>query len=273
MAAGKGLNPKEGRMPVPHLSASRRVMGKAVPLLFGLALLQGASAFAQDAAPDKPETPEAAAARLADSYQLTNADGDRTCPVALAGKPVRPAGGRSESVHLFTVEIDRAACARQITFAADIAAWSPGPGDSIRLHAASGKLVAEFTEGVGGTWEALRDNDGVYFLVNPRLADPGTLAKPADLFGLWKLSANPDAPGCTVMFAEHPLPGGDYPLGPDDACAALFGDVAPERWRIDAGDLVLIAADGEQLRFAVQEDGSWSKVPEDRRPLLLSRTP
>ncbi|MCB4770705.1 protease inhibitor Inh/omp19 family protein [Ancylobacter sp. Lp-2] len=249
-------------------------------LLAGLGGLFAATppAVAQDATtkeapePDTaPETPATVARRLADAYQLTNADGDRICPLRLAAKPARAPAGIGHP--LFAVELDRPACAEQITFAADIASWSPGPGDSIRLHAASGKLVAEFTEGAGGSWEALRERDGVYFLVNPRLVQAAPQAQPADLFGLWRLSRGPDQPFCTVMFGEQPIGDGDYPLIPDDGCAALFGKTARERWRLDAGDLLLLGDTGEPLRFAAQEDGSWLKVPEDRTTLMLSRNP
>ncbi|MBS7545327.1 AprI/Inh family metalloprotease inhibitor [Ancylobacter oerskovii] len=218
-----------------------------------------------------PETPAQVARRLAEAYQLTNADGDRICHLTLAGKAVRPPAGVGHP--LFALSLDRAACAEQIAFAADIASWSPGPGDAIRLHAPSGRLVAEFTEGAGGAWEALRERDGVYFLINPRLAQAAPTARPADLFGLWRLSRAPDAPFCTVMFGEQPFGDGDYPLAPDAACAALFGTVSPERWRLEAGDLLLLGDKGEPLRFAAQEDGSWLKVPEDRATLMLSRSP
>lgn len=261
------------------MRSRRHTALSAALLLAGLAGATALPAAAQEtatqdaAAPAAPvqETPAQVAQRLADSYQLTNADGDRICPLALATKAVRPPAGVDHP--LFSLSLDRAACAEQITFATDIASWSPGPGDSIRLHAASGRLVAEFTEGAGGTWEALRERDGVYFLVNPRLAQAAPLAQPADLFGLWRLSRGPDTPFCTVMLDEQPFGDGDYPLAPDDGCGPLLGPLSPERWRLEAGDLLLLRDKGEPLRFAAQEDGSWLKVPEDRTPLMLSRSP
>lgn len=243
----------------------------AALLLLLAGLLPAAAQEASTPENAAPDTPAQAAQRLAEAYQLTNADGDRACPLTLTTKGVRAPASLGHP--LFALEFDRAACAGQITFAADIASWSPGPGDSIRLHATSGKLVAEFTEGAGGTWEALRERDGVYFLVNPRLAEAAPVAQPDDLFGLWRLSRGVDTPFCTLMFGEQPFGDGDYPLAPDEDCTALLGTLEPERWRLEAGDLLLLGDGGRSLRFAAQEDGSWMKVPEDRTTLILSRNP
>lgn len=228
-------------------------------------------------AQETQETTAQAAARLADTYQITNADGDRACPVSLVPKTARLTTGThltaEQRQNLFEVTLDKPGCAARIAFTSDIAAWAPGPGDSIRLYGPSGALIAEFTEGVGGTWEALRERDGVYFLVNPRLVDTTTQAQPSDVFGVWSLSRAIGTPGCTVMFGETPLANGDYPLHPDESCGKVFGAFDPERWRLDQGDLMLISPDGEHLRFAAQDEGGWSKVPEDKRPLVLHRTP
>lgn len=266
-----------------------------VPLALALlpALVPLAPATAQEAAKDGSEAAAAGeddpVARLAGAYQLTNADGDRVCPLALAPTPLPAAksqGGTAKSKeaakdankqasgapHLLTLTLDRAECAGRIPFSADIAAWSTGPGDAIRLHAASGKLIAEFTEGVGGTWEALREKDGVYFLVNPKLAAAITL-EPNQIFGTWTLSRTTDSPGCSVLLGEDALANGNYTLSPEESCAKLFGDFEPVSWQVEKGDLVLYDDDDTPMRFAVQEDGSWSKVPEDTTPLVLFHHP
>ncbi|WP_428031125.1 AprI/Inh family metalloprotease inhibitor [Ancylobacter sp.] len=206
------------------------------------------------------------AATLAADYRLTNADGDRVCPLVLSDKPEGRRGGGAER---YAVALDRAACAA-ILFSVDIASWAPGPGNSIRLHSPDGALVAEFTEGVGGTWEALREGDGVYFLVNPHLADPGLRA--ADLVGAWDLAETAGKPICRLELTDAEAGGGTFRVRLAATCPARLAAQVPERWRLDGGSLVLLGAGGDGLRFAAQEDGGWEKVPPDEgTPLLLSR--
>ena len=218
-----------------------------------LALLATAGAHAQD----KPDP-----AQLAAAYQLANADGDRVCAMTL--KP--DAAGAA-----FAITFDKAACADAIPFAGDVTAWTPGPGDSIRLLGAKGVLIAEFTEGVAGSWEALREGDGVYFLTNPSLADATKQAQPADLFGNWDVARTAGKPVCRMEFKEEASDDGSYQLALAPDCDVGIVRFGPVSWRIERGDLVLTSDQGDTLRFALQEEGGWAKVPESSRPLLLTR--
>ncbi|MCJ8144828.1 protease inhibitor Inh/omp19 family protein [Ancylobacter sp. A5.8] len=234
--------------------------------LLALAAMPQASAQSQPSATDD--------AHLVGDYQLASADGMRACPIMLSPRDLRArdtdaANFREANIHEAT--LDRAACAQMIAFSADIAGWSMGPGNAIRLHDARGSLVAEFTEGVGGTWEALRERDGVYFLVNPRLADPVEQARPDDMFGLWDVARAYGRPVCRIRLSDATVRQGAYRLDPDGGCRLLFGRFMPDRWRIERGDLVLESAAGVALRFASNEEGGFTKVPEDNRPLFLSR--
>ncbi|MDF2996674.1 MAG: hypothetical protein K0R27_2311 [Xanthobacteraceae bacterium] len=217
-----------------------------------LALSPAPTARAQD----KPDPTVLAAA-----YQLANADGDRVCPMTL--KP-DPAGAA------FAVAFDKAACGEAIPFAGDVVAWTPGPGDSIRLLGTKGALIAEFTEGVGGSWEALREGDGVYFLTNPSLAD-AKQTQPGDLYGGWDASRTAGQPVCRMEFTDESTDDGSFRLALSAGCDVGIVRFAPLAWRIERGDLVLANAKGETLRFALQEEGGWAKVPESNRPLLLTR--
>ena len=241
----------------------------AVKLLLAglLALAALLSAHAQT----PPPATEAAGddAHLVGDYQLASADGMRACPILLAARALRAPAADAPTLH--EVTLDRAACAQTIAFSVDIAGWSMGPGNAIRLHDARGALVAEFTEGVGGTWEALRERDGVYFLINPRLADPVEQARPDDMFGLWDVARAYGRPVCRIRLSDASARQGAYRLDPDGGCRLLFGRFMPDRWRIERGDLVLESAAGVALRFASNEEGGFTKVPEDSRPLFLSR--
>lgn len=259
-----------------------------IPALAAALMLAGPAALAQpfDRTQALAEPPS-----LAGAYRLSNADGDRTCSLTLLAAPLAPgkatagasgagAGGSSANrataksaagEPLSAVELDRSACAASILFAGSIAAWAPGPGNAIRLYGAEGKLVAEFTEGVGGTWEALREEDGVYFLINPQLAEETAPVQPADLVGAWELAGTGEPPACRLRLTDTAR-GDAFRLEAEPACAALLGRRLPTLWRLHTGDLLL---DGGEvpLRFVAGEDGAWTKVPEESASLTLSRAP
>ncbi|WP_018387510.1 AprI/Inh family metalloprotease inhibitor [Ancylobacter sp. FA202] len=247
------------------MRASRRLDRGAWRLGFALAMSALGVVLTDRASAQEDTAPSAGV--LAADYRLTNADGDRVCLIALSDTPLTRGRAAPER---FSLGLDRAACASAILFSVDIASWAPGPGHSIRLFGPDGALVAEFTEGVGGTWEALREGDGVYFLVNPRLADPGLHA--GDLVGAWEIAEVAGTPLCRLELTDIDGGGGTFRARLKAGCPARLVALAPDRWRLDSGSLVLLTARGEGVRFAAQEDGGWEKVPpEEGTPLLLSR--
>lgn len=257
-----------------RLSFFRRLgvtIGSVALLLLPAAALAQQKPIAQRPAVDR-SAPQGEAS-LAGKYDLASADGMRSCPLTLTERVVAPGASVGDASTLREASLDRETCGQIILFSARIVSWSPGPGHAIRLHDAQGTLVAEFTEGIDGTWEALRDRDGVYFLVNPLLAAAAEPAKPAELFGLWNLGRSVARPACRVRLSDARAQPGAYRLDPDASCHLLFGRFMPGRWRIERGDLVLESDSGNALRFAPYEEGGWAKVPEDNRPLFLTRTP
>ena len=217
--------------------------------------------------PPRPDPELAAAAqKLAGAWRLTSADGTRSCPVVL-----KPA---ASSATTFGVEINAAECSA-LSFAATVRGWAPDASGAIRLRTDDGRLVAEFTEATGGTYEALREGDGVYFLVSPAAVQMADVS-PEEMLGEWMLMRTPGSvPLCRWTLTETPAPASaGRPAGlavRGGACPGL-GDFAPAAWRIEGGNVVVNGAAGSQLlRFARQEDGSWAKTPERGRPLLLVR--
>ncbi|WAC29059.1 AprI/Inh family metalloprotease inhibitor [Ancylobacter sp. SL191] len=246
----------------------------AIGTMLGLCLMAMAGLAGAQSPEASQGVPQAVspAAELADAYQLTNADGDRICPIRLQPGVAKEGAKTPARAPHFAVELDRASCAGAILFAADIAAWGPGPGNAIRLYSAEGRLIAEFTEGVGGTWEALREKDGVYFLVNTRLAEPAATLQPRDLVGDWDVSETGGAAACRLTLTDSAT-GDAFRLTAAATCAPLLGRPLPDRWRLDGNDLLLLGAGGARLRFAAGEEAVWSKVPVEGQPLHLTRAP
>lgn len=238
-------------------------------------LLLAAPAFAQKADPSaRPSSAPAqaapqkldpavreAAARMAAPFRLASADGLRSCAFTL--KPDASGPG-------LALEFDRPACA-DIGFAAQVIAWLPDPSGSIRLLNAQGRTVAEFTEGTGGSYEALREGDGVYFLANPAVAD-GTELRPEEVVGDWDIARQAGAPVCRVTLLDAPAKGGGFRLSIANGCDAALLRFGPIAWDIEGGNILVRGEGGASvIRFARQEDGGWARTPERGRPLVMTR--
>ncbi len=125
-----------------------------ISVLLILLLAFGGPAAAQAPNPvapaEGPVIPDAKT--LAASYELASAAGDRKCPMTLDVKPAGPG---------FTLNYSKTACLPLFGFLNETVAWVPGIAGAIRFVNAAKRTVTEFTEGVGGKYEALREGDGV----------------------------------------------------------------------------------------------------------------
>ncbi len=210
----------------------------------------------------KPVDPalRAEAERRAGALTLASADGERTCPLVLKATPTGPG---------FAVTFETGGCAA-IAFVAEVVAWVPDASGAIRLISAQGRTVAEFTEGAAGTYEALRDGDGVYFLATPA-ALQADVVHAEELLGEWDLSRVAGTPLCRWSFTDAPVAGG-FAVKVAPGCEAGLAAFSPAAWHLEGSNvLVASGAGASTLRFARQEDGGWGKVPERGRPLLMSR--
>jgi hypothetical protein len=216
------------------------------------------SAAAQQAAKPDPEAVRA----LAANYELTNADGDRKCPMTLDAKPAGP---------VLALVFDRPACVALFAFLSDVAGWLPGPAGSIRFMRANARPVLEFTEGVGGTYEGIREGDAVYFLTNLQYSDPADAPQFADLLGDWNLSRPGGAAICRISLTDEPAANESFAARVDANCDATITRFGPVAWRLERGDVLLLARNGDKLRFGRQEGGDWMKIPDTPRPLMMSR--
>lgn len=202
------------------------------------------------------------AARLAGPFRLTSADGERRCDLTLTSEPAGTGLG---------VQIAEGACPA-IAFTAQVTAWVPDSSGSIRLLNAHGGLVAEFTEATGGSYEALREGDGVYFLGPPTASDR-LAATPEEVMGDWLLSREAGgAPVCRWTFEETRAAGGRFQIQTGPNCDESLTRFGAATWELSGGNiLVRGVSSGTTIRFARQDDGTWARVPEGSRPLLMTR--
>lgn len=240
-------------------------------------LLAPASAFAERSDPPAGGTPRPApaapapkldpavreaAARIAAPFRLASADGSRSCAMAL----------RTETAGTgLALEFDRSACA-VIGFVGQVVAWLPDPSGSIRLINAQGRTVLEFTEATGGSYEALREGEGVFFLTNPATADTAEL-RTEEVVGEWDLARQAGTPPvCRWSLLDAPARGGGFRLSVAAGCDAALLRFGPSAWDIEGGNILIRGEGGASvIRFARQEDGGWARTPERGRPLLMIR--
>ncbi len=235
-----------------------RVMRKLYLPLFAF-LLFASFAHAQTPSPGKPDP--AAIRALAVNYELSSADGTRKCQVGLDARAV----GAS-----FALNMNRQACASMFGFINEVSGWQPGVAGAILLVAQNGRAVAEFTEGVGGVYEALREGDGVYFLANLQFVDPASRVQAADIFGDWNFSRPGGGAICSATLTNEVAGEELFAIRLQPKCDPSIERFAPVAWKIQRGDLLLLSAQGETLRFE-RQDGIWNKVPDKPRPLVMTR--
>jgi hypothetical protein len=238
---------------------------RAHSLVFLIGLALTTPAIAQTMAPEgKPDPADIRS--LAANYELTNADATLKCVITLDTKPA----GRG-----LYLGYDRTICNPRFGFLGEVTAWLPGVAGAILMIAPDGRIVSEFTEGVGGVYEAIRENDGVYFFANLQFVDPSERVQTSDLIGTWNLSRidNPKDPPktCAVTLTDEVAGDQLYNLRVLPQCDAAIVQAGMESWQLERGDIVLRARNGEALRFEKSDANNWIKVPEKPRPMTLSR--
>lgn len=202
---------------------------------------------------------------LASNYQLADALGERRCPMVLDTKSA-PGG--------YALSFDRPACRAAFAHLADVAAWQPAPAGGINFVTAKGVVITEFTEGVGGVYEAIRDNDGVYFLTNLRIADTNE-TKIEDIAGEWNLS-RPDGPTiCKLTLTKEVAGSNRFVIRVVPGCDGAITAFGPVSWQLSNGDIVLFSKEGDVIRLGRNEEGVWARVPDQKqsrpRPLQMTR--
>lgn len=235
---------------------------RAYSLVFLIGLALAAPATAQVMAPvGKPDPIEVR--NLAANYELTNADASLACLITLETKTA----GRG-----LYLDYDRSRCNSRFGFLGEVSAWLPGIAGAILLIASDGRIVTEFTEGVGGVYEAIRENDGVYFFANLQFVDPSERVQIADLYGEWMLSRPSGPEICRITLSDEVAGDELFVMRIQSECDPVIVQLGLSTWQLQRGDIVLRSNNGESLRFERHEGDIWSKIPEKPQPLTLSRT-
>jgi hypothetical protein len=209
-------------------------------------------------AQDKPVSQAEAVKALAGSYEMSNADRDKTCMLTL--KADSGPGG-------FRLDFDRAGCTAAFPPMKDVAAWTL-VNDAIRLTDARGRIAFEFTEVEDGMYESLRAGQPLTFLQNAAIAKEAVRTSD-QMSGEWNVVRSAGTPICTLTLSTTPF-AGDFAVQVKPGCDAVITRFAPSMWQMDRGELLLKSARGQTWRFE-DANGAWQRVPTDRDPIMLTR--
>ena len=210
-------------------------------------------ALAQDASTLKKE--------MIGQWELSTTERSKTCVVTLKGDTV-PQGNK--------LELEKG-CAAALPFTKDITAWSiKGLGDIVRLQDGAGGSVIDFTEVESGIFEGLRQGEGVYILQN--LAAARSLAKSMDqMIGDWAMVRGNGAVICGLTLTNTEATGDNFQVFLKPKCDPAIAAFAPNQWRLDHGQMVLMSAKGDVWQFEADDNAQWRRVPDSADPLIMMR--
>jgi hypothetical protein len=194
-------------------------------------------------------------------WELSTTERSKTCVVTLKADST-PQGMKLEL---------EPACAAALPFTRDIAAWSiKGLGDIVRLQDGAGQAVIDFTEVESGIFEGLRQGEGIYILQN--LAAARSLAKSMDqMIGDWAMVRSNGRPICGLTLTNTEASPDNFQVFLKPRCDPAVAAFNPTVWRLERGELLLMAANGEVWRFEADDNAQWRRVPDSADPLIMLR--
>lgn len=193
-------------------------------------------------------------------WELSTAERGKTCALTLKADPA----GQG-----LKLELEKG-CAEALPFTKDVASWSVRGLDIVRLQDSKGQPVIDFTEVETGIFEGLRTNEGVYILQD--LAAARSLAKSMDqMIGDWNMVRGNNRVICGLTLTNNDAGTDNFQAFLKPRCDPQVAAFAPSMWRLDRGELVLQAANGETWRFQPDDNAQWRRVPDSADPFIMVR--
>lgn len=195
------------------------------------------------------------------SWEISNADRDKSCAVTFKAEPARSG---------YKLDFD-VSCANAFPFVRDVEGWTLS-NDNVRFVDARGKAVFEFTEVESGMYEAERPGEGLYFLQNASAAP--VIRTPDQMAGEWVVMQAAKQV-CAMTLATIPVPNQESALSLriKPGCEAIVARLNFILWRMDQGELVLASAGGQSWRFEEEDTQTftWRRVPEGAGDIRMVR--
>ena len=228
---------------------SSRRLCMALTALLALALPAGA----QDASSLKKE--------MIGQWELATTDRSKTCVVTMK---------EDSTAQGLKLELEPG-CMKALPFSKDITAWSIKGLDIVRMQDAAGQPVIDFTEVESGIFEGLRTGEGVYILQN--LAAARSLAKSMDqMIGDWQMVRGKGQAICGLTLTNTEATGDNFQVFLKPKCDPAVVAFAPNQWRLERGQIILMSAAGQTWQFEADDNAQWRRVPDTADPLIMLRS-
>jgi hypothetical protein len=231
-----------------------RFRAAAIAVCVAAGVWPAAAAFAQEDA-------AAQVKGMLGQWELATAGRDRTCVVTL----------RKDAVPLgMKLDLEKG-CAEALPFTSSIASWTVKGLDIVRFQDAKGETVLDVTEVENGILEGVRSGEGVYILQG--LAAARALSKSSDqMIGDWAMVRGNGNPICglTLTNTEAGSPE-NFQVFLKPKCDPLVSRFGPVMWRLERGEMLLIAASGEVWRFGADDHAQWRRIPDSADPFIMVR--
>jgi hypothetical protein len=211
------------------------------------------SALAQDT----PAASEAASAMIG-AWEFSNADRDKICRFNF--RPETVTGG-------LKLDIDKN-CASIFPTTKDIVGWAVDNFGGLRLLNAGGNAVIELSLAEAGLYDGFDPEQGRYVLQSAAAAP---VRSAEDMVGDWAIARGTGKPVCVLTLANNPAGADALTLKVKPGCDPMVTRFAPNSWRMDQSELVLLSARGQTWRFEENDANTWQRVPESSDPVLLVR--
>ena len=211
------------------------------------------SALAQDT----PAASEAASAMIG-AWEFSNADHDKICRFNFRSETAT--GG-------YRLEIDKN-CASIFPTTKDIVGWAVDNFGGLRLLNAGGNSVIELSLAEVGLYDGFDPEQGRYVLQSAAAA---LVRSAEDMVGDWAIARGTGKPVCVLTLANTPAGADALILKVKPGCDPMVTRFAPNSWRMDQSELVLLSARGQTWRFEENDANTWQRVPESSDPVLLVR--
>jgi hypothetical protein len=208
--------------------------------------------------PQGAPTPNDAASAMIGAWEFSNADHDKICRFNFRADAV--AFGNK-------LDIDRN-CPNVFPSTKDVVAWAMDNYGNLRLLDAHGNAVIELTEVEGGMYDGFTPEEGRYIL---QTAAAAPVRSADDMVGDWAVARGTGKPICMLTLANGPAGSDGLALKIKPGCDALVTRFNPTAWRMDQGELVLLAPRGQSWQFEENDANTWQRVPESSDPILLLR--
>jgi Protease inhibitor Inh len=237
---------------------------------FLAAAIAAAPAFAQNATQSQTTqnqiTSNETFRSMIGKWEISNADHDRACQLTFKADP---------SGAWFKLDIDKA-CAAQMPELKDIAGWTVGGLDLVKLMDGRGRPVFEFSEVESGIFEAQRPGEGVFFMQNAAAATAVTNVSLDQMAGDWGVvRGSGKAKTVCVITLTNAVASEDvtaFALNLKPGCQNFVTGFQPVAWYLDRGELVLKSSKaGRYWRFEANNPTTWQRVPEGHEQVNLIR--